>query len=744
MRFFSVVFALGFLLTILSCGGGGSSTNSSAGPSTPTSPTTPGAPPPATATPDVRAAYLVSQLTQAEKLQLVHGASQIQWWLQTNIPHGAGGWVPGISRLGIPDLCFGDGSTGLANNIGQGTALPSSIASAAAWDLDLAYKYGQVVGSELSAYGVNLNTGGNVNLTGREPRDGRTFETKGEDPLLAGSITAAHVKAIQDQYVLAGLKHFAFNDQETGRQTANVLIDERSARETDLLAFEIALKESNVQSVMCSYNLVNGSYACENAALLNSFLKGDLAFPGFVFSDWAATHSTVNAVLNGQDQEMPTYAYFGSALQTAMQNGQVPQSRLDDMVQRILRAMYADGLFDHPQTIHGIDATTDAAIAQQVEEQGAVLLKNTGILPLDATKIHSIAIIGSHADIGVLSGGGSAQVMPVGGAALNEGKPAVPGWSQVIWDPSPPLSAIQALAPNASVQFNDGTNAATAAALAASSDAAIVFVSQWASEGMDIPSLNFTDVIHSTPIDQDALVDAVTAVNPKTVVVMENGGPQVMPWLANVAAVLEAWYPGQNGGPAIANILVGVVNPSGKLPITFPASVNDLPRPSIAQPPDSTTPFAVDYTIDGYNTGYKWYASKGITPLFPFGFGLSYTTFSLTNPQLVATTTGTPSFQVTARLQNTGSRTGAEVVQVYLQLPASTNEANRLVAWQKLSLSPGQQQTVAIQVSGSDVSHPFSYWDVPGHAWITASGAYTVFVGNSFGNLQNAGSFNLP
>jgi beta-glucosidase len=718
-----------FLLLITAACGGGSSSQSS--------------PPPPTASPDVRADYLVGQMTMDEKIQLVHGGAALDWWNYT-LPRGAGGWIPGIPRLGIPDLYFADGSVGVGNSVGQATALPSSIASAASWDLNEATKYGQVIGAELSAYGINVNLGGNVNNTGREPRDGRTFETKGEDPMLAGKITAAHLTAIQAQYVMAGIKHFSFNDQETGRTTANALIDDRSARESDLLAFEIGVNDSNVQSVMCSYNLVNGTYACENPYLLNQVLKGDWAFPGYVMSDWDATHSTVNAALNGLDQEQPEDIYFGSSLEQAVESGQVPQSRLDNMVHRILRAMFAAGLFDHPQTIQPINAAADAAVAQEAEEQGAVLLKNSGLLPLGAT-VASIAVIGSHADIGVLSGGGSAQVDPVGGPALNEGKPPTPGWSQVIWDPSSPLNAIQAMAPGASVQYNDGTNAATAATLAASSNVVIVFVSQWASEGMDLPSLNFTDVIHTPPIDQDTLVSTVAAANPNTIVVMENGGPQVMPWLASVSAVLEAWYPGQRGADAIANILFGAVNPSGKLPMTFPASVNDLPRPVIATPPDSTTPFPVDYTIDGFNVGYKWYDTQGYTPLFPFGFGLSYTTFAITNSQLTADTSGSsPSFQVSFSLQNTGARSGAEVAQVYLGLPSSTGEAKRLVGWQKVPLNAGQQQNVSIQVNASDSSHPFSYWDITSQAWLIASGTYTVYLGNSSRNLATVGTFQIP
>jgi beta-glucosidase len=679
--------------------------------------------------PDQRADQLLTQMTQDQKIQLVYGAVGAA---TASTTRGGAGWVPGIPALGIPDLYLADGSVGVGNGVGQATALPSSIASAASWDLNQATQYGSVIGAELRAYGMNVNLGGNINLIGREPRDGRTFETKGEDPLLAGKIAAAHINAIQAQHVIGGIKHFALNDQETGRTTANAQIDERGMRESDLLAFEIGVKDSNVQSVMCSYNLVNGVYACENAHLLNDILKGDWQFPGFVMSDWGATHSTVNAALNGLDQEEPDNQYFGSLAQ-AIAGGQVPQSRLDDMVHRILRAMYAAGLFDYPASITPIDTAADQAIAQAAEEQGAVLLKNAnGQLPLNAAALKSIAIIGSHADIGVLSGGGSAQVIPTGGPALTEGYPCPPCWAEVIWDPSSPLQAIQAMASNATVQFDPGTNATTAAALAAASQVAIVFVSQWTSEGMDLASLNFTDVIHTPPIDQDALVATVAAANPHTIVVMENAGAQVMPWLGSVGAVLEAWFPGQQGGPAIANLLFGAVNPSGKLPITFPAGVSQLPNPVIATPPDNTTPFPVDYSA-GFNVGYKWYDSQGLTPLFPFGFGLSYTTFSFSNAAVVNNmASGNPNFQVTFDLTNTGGVAGAEVAQVYLAFPAATGEPpKRLVGWQKVLLQPGALQQATIEVDANDSSHPLSYWDINSNGWLIAPGVYTVYLGNS-------------
>jgi beta-glucosidase len=690
-------------------------------------------PPPTSGTPDQRADVVLAEMTQAEKLALVQGGVTTNNAYGYTVPLGGAGWVPANTRVGIPALYLADGSVGVGNGVGPATALPSSIASAASWDTTEATKYGNIIGTELADYGINVNLGGNINLIGREPRDGRTFETKGEDPILAGKITAAHLNAIQAQHVIADIKHFAFNDQESGRGTANAIIDERSGRESDLLAFEIGVKDSNVQSVMCSYNLTNGQYDCENSHLLNDVLKTGWNFPGFVMSDWWATHSTDASAINGLDQEQPNQQYF-STLGQDIASGLVPQSRLDNMVHRILRAMFEVGIFDHPLQTQAIPAAADAAVAQEIEEQGAVLLKNaSNQLPLNASGLTSIAIIGSHADSYVLSGGGSAQVTPIGGGITQGLYPCPPCWAEVIWDPSSPLQAIKAIAPGAKLQYADGSDASAAATLAASSQVAIVFVSQWASEGMDEPSLNLTDLTSASPIDQDALVAAVAAANPHTIVVIESGGPIVMPWLSQVNAVLEAWFPGQNGGPAIADLLFGVANPSGKLPLTFPASVAQLPRPNIPQPPDGVTPFAVNYT-EGYNVGYKWYDVQGLTPLFYFGYGLSYTTFSVTNPAIVnnLASLSKPNFQVTFKLANTGAVAGAEVAQVYLGLPASTNEPpKRLVGWQKVLLQPAGSQTVTIEVNQNDSSHPMSYWDTVSSSWLVAPGNYTVYLGDT-------------
>ena len=701
--------------------------------------------------PDERADALIAQMTLDEKLQLLHGAL-------TDFnpgPLGTAGYIPGIARLGIPALHFADGSVGVGNQVGPATVLPSSIASAATWDLGLAYEYGWVIGHQLLAYGVNVNLGGNVNLASREPRCGRTFEMKGEDPLLAGRITAAHVRAIQDQGVIACVKHFALNDQETGRFTADVRISRRGARESDLLAFEIAIRESGVQSVMCSYNLVNGIWACEHPWLLNEVLKGEWGFRGFVMSDWYATHSSVKAALAGLDQAQPGGYVFGGqrdrSLKDAVLDGSLPESRLNDMARRVLRAMIAVGLLDRSDERPPLDLARSEAIAQRVAEEGAVLLVNQGLLPLDARSLRSIAVIGAHADAGVLTGGGSAQVIPTGGPALFLPPPCPPCWGGIIWAPSPPLRAIRSLAAGADVRFDNGASIASAAALARRSDVAIVFASEWQSEGMDLPSLSLSG-------DQDALIHAVIDANPRTIVVLQSGGAQLMPWASGAgpvraarprragpvmpwahgaAAVLAAWYPGQRGAEAVANILFGVVNPSGKLPLTIPMRIEDLPRPVIDAPPkpDSQEPFPVRYHEE-FLVGYKWFDARGIEPLFPFGFGLSYTTFefSALEARWLDETPGARRLAVSFDLRNTGLREGAETAQVYLGLPPETGEPpRRLIGWAKIRLRPGERRRVMVEIDEREVSHPFSFWSESHRRWETPPGEYRLFVGNSAG-----------
>jgi beta-glucosidase len=702
--------------------------------------------------PDRRAELLLAAMTPEEKFSLLHGGGWRGLFDPTAPPTrslGGAGFIPGISRLGIPDLQMADSAVGVARGAVFGrysTALPSCVSEAASWDLNVAREYGTLIGTELRDQGFNMSLGGGINLT-REARNGRNFEYKGEDPILAGRMVGAEMKALQQQGVIAHVKHYALNDQENGRSFVNIKVGERAMRETDLLAFEIGIKESGAGAVMCSYNLLNGDYACENNYLLNDVLKKQWAFPGFVVSDWGATHSTAKAALAGLDIEMPGDTFFGKPLEKAVESGEVPWPRLNDMVRRILRSEFAAGLFDNPRPRQVPNVFAGFEVAQRVAEQGSVLLKNAGgQLPLSVAGLRSIAVIGSHADVGVLSGGGSAQVDPPGGNAVPtppRSTGGIPGFGRVVWHRSSPLSAIHAKAPNAKVEYNLGTDPSSSAALAKASDVAIVFVNQPSSEGADLPSL-------SLPDNQDALVSAVAAANPRTVVVLETGGAVTMPWIDQVAAVLAAWFPGIRGGEAIANILFGDVNPSAKLPLTFPRSEADLPHPKLAHQPPPLRPadtaaapgspfrgktrrFDLEFD-EGLKVGYKWYDAEGKQPLFPFGFGLSYTTFAYSDLKV----TPGPAPLVAFTVKNTGARAGAEAAQVYVTLPQTAGEPfKRLVAWEKVLLAPGEAKIVTLKLD------PFylSIFDPDKDAWKLEPGEYKVHAGASSRDLPLNGAF---
>ena len=702
--------------------------------------------------PDQRADMVIAKMTLDEKISLLHGQGFRMF--ASNAPAtrslGGAGYIPGIPRLGIPDLQMADAAVGVARGAVYGrycTLLPSGEAAASTWDLKLAHEYGALIGSELRDQGYNMSLGGGIDLI-REPRNGRTFEYLGEDPILAGKMVGQVMKAEQEQGVIGDIKHYAMNDQENGRNWVDVKIGKRAMRESDLLAFEIGIKDSGVGAVMCSYNLVNGVYACENDYLLHDVLKKDFGFKGFVVSDWGATHSTVKAAMAGLDLQMPEDTYFGEALKKAVQSGEVPTSRLDDMVHRILRTEFANGLFDEPSDRKAVDVFRGFKVARQVADQGLVLLKNAnGQLPLAASSLRSIAVIGSHADVGVLSGGGSAQVNPPGGNAVPP-PPPPPGQRRLfdmggVWFPSSPLKAIRAKAPNAKVEYNAGTDTAAAAELAKGSDVAIVFVNQPTSEGRDVPSL-------SLPDNQDALVSAVAAANPHTIVVLETGGAVTMPWADNASGILEAWYPGIKGADVIADILFGEVNPTGKLPITFPKSEADLPHPKLAvQPPPgpgdlkemfpgapwkmNTRRFSIDYT-EGLKVGYKWYEAEGKTPLFPFGFGLSYTAYAYSDIDVKPGKSPVVTFTV----KNTGARGGAEIAQVYVELPAAAGEPfKRLVGWEKVPLEPGESKTVSLELDPQYLS----IFNTDKDGWELVPGSYTALVGSSSSDILLSAKF---
>jgi len=700
---------------------------------------------------DARADLVQAYITRDEELTLVRGYFGVNYpWTAKiypeairNVLPGSAGYVPGIPRLGIPALSESDASLGVANGRhmrpgDQAVALPSSLLTAATWNGGLAYAGGAMIGAEARNKGFNVMLAGGINLA-REPRGGRTFEYLGEDPLLAGIMAGEAIRGTQDLDIISTIKHFAVNDQETGRMTISANLSDAAMRESDLLAFEIAVERGDPGAVMCSYNRINNVYGCENDYLLNKVLKGDWGYKGFVLSDWGAVHSTVEAANNGLDQESSFSSdrqdFFGEALAQAVAAGTIPEARLRDMVHRILRTMFVKGLIDHPIFKQPIDVKTDLNVAQRDAEEGIVLLKNAqDLLPLSLVKRPSrrITIIGGYADLGVISGSGSSQVIPIGntpsleilaGGAVWMGPdqtPQIPAGT-IILNPPSPYAAIRGLAPWARVVHYDGSNIAKAVALARISDVVIVFAQQWTSEGWDSPDL-------SLPGNQDELIDAVAGANRRTVVVLQTGGPVLMPWLDKVGAVLEAWYPGNRGANAIARILFGAVNPSGRLPITFPQSESQLPRPVIPGheqaysriPLEGTrSPFDIDY-VEGANVGYKWFKAKKLTPLFPFGFGLSYTSFDFGGLRAAGGTTLSVSFE----MRNTGKRPGKATAQVYATTPGGVA---RLIGWSKLDLKPGETRRVALTAD----PRLLATFDSGANQWRMAEGDYAVTLGES-------------
>jgi beta-glucosidase len=701
--------------------------------------------------PDERASLVVKEMTLDEKISLLHGTGMSGLGPVSPLAaksNGGAGYVVGVPRLGIPAIQMSDAAYGVrmsGENGRYSTALASCLGGAASWDPEAGYEYGALIGRELRAQGYNMSLGGGVNLA-REPRNGRTFEYMGEDPILAGTMVGQVIKGLQAQHVIGDIKHYALNDQESGRNSVNVNIDQRSMRETDLLAFEIGIHESDAAAVMCSYNRVNGDYACENKFLLTDVLKHDWNFKGFVLSDWGGTHSAAKASAAGLDHEEPAEIFYGNAYKKAVESDTIPVAELDEHVHRIVRAMFATGVIDDPPQKSVVDFVGGLDTARKIAEQSIVLLKNEhSVLPLDASKIRSIAVIGAHSDVGMISGGGSAQVDPPGGNAIMPPGKGQTHWQDQIWFPTSPLKAIKAKLPHAQVQFDSGTDPSAAAALAKIVDVVIVFAYQWESEGMDLDSL-------ALPGNQEDLITKVAAANAHTIVVLETGSPVTMPWADEVSGILEAWYAGSSGADAVANLLFGDVSPSGKLPITFPRSDADLPHPTIVKPPAKSTThdgdpdawrriadglpaFQVHYD-EGLKVGYKWYDAEKKPVLFPFGFGLSYTTYAYSSLKV----TPGNKVRVTFTVTNTGRRPGAEVAEVYAALPASTGEPpKRLIGWSKVKLNAGESKEVSVEVDPKYLS----VFNVDHNAWELVPGDYILLVGGSSDDLPLKESVHL-
>jgi beta-glucosidase len=690
--------------------------------------------------PDERADRLVRAMTQEEKLTVVTGYFGVQKaWNQYRVPEArpqSAGVVRGVSRLGLTPEWQSDAGSGVATQ-GEAppelerTVLPSGILTASTWDPAMAELGGVMIGSEARASGYNVMLAGGVDLL-REPGNGRNFEYGGEDPLLAGMMVGAIIRGIQSNHIVTTIKHYAFNDQETGRGAVNILIDEAAARSSDLLAFQIAIEQGDPGSVMCSYNLVNGSYACQNDWLLNQVLKRDWGFKGYVMTDWGAQHDTVQNANHGLDQEtglahLGKYQFLDK-LAAAIARGDVSPTRLDDMVHRITRTLIAKGAIDDPVRPAAIDFSAHAKVTQADAEAGIVLLKNDGILPLNL-RSKRIAVIGGHADVGVLTGGGSAQVYAPGGNAVRGLGPAHwPG--PHVYARSSPLDALRAELPHAAISWSDGADLHAAAASAAKANVAIVFVTQWTAEAMDFPL--------TLPDAQDALVEAVARANPHTIVVLETGGPVLLPWAERVAAVLEAWYPGSQGGSAIARVLSGVINPSGHLPVSFPRSVDQLPRATIAGaglPKDQV--FDVHYD-EGAAVGYRWYDKKGFNPRFAFGHGLSFTSFVQDS---LAAQVDKGELTVSFRVRNTGTRAGRDVAQVYVAPVLGGWEApKRLGAFAKVELLPNASQVVTLTVD----PRLLAVWDAARGGFRIAPGAYRVTLATSARDQGQSVSVTLP
>ena len=699
--------------------------------------------------PDARARAVVAAMTEDEKLSLIMGYTDpkgimtqpdslispaIKADVAAHAIDGAAGYVSGIARLGIPPQWQTDASIGVRVEGMARTALPSSLATAASFDPSVPYGGGVMIGHEARLSGFNTFLAGGANLA-REPRNGRNFEYVGEDPWLAGQMAGSLIAGIQSTHMVSTMKHYAVNDQESQRTTVDATLAPEAMHQSDLLAFEFVYEKGNPGSVMCSYNLVNGRWACENDYLQNQVLKHDWGFKGYVMSDWGAVHSTVDSANHGLDMltgwpccgdKVP---YFNApTVKAAVADGDITEARLDDMAERILWPLFAKGVIDDPAVIGPIDFKADADVSQNAAEQSLTLLKNDGnLLPLGG--VRSVVLIGGHADKGVMSGGGSSGVHPVGGNAV----PDQTGWpGPVTYMPSSPLTALKAELPGAKIAYASGDNIAAAAAAAAKAEVAIVFVTQWNGEGFD-QTLELTG-------DQDALVAAVAAANPKTVVVVESGGAVLMPWLPKVPAVLEAWYPGIRGGAAIARILTGKVNPSGHLPISFPASNDQLAHPAIPgfHVPDGV-PVHISYD-EGAAIGYKWYEAKGLKPMFAFGHGLSYTTFDVTGGASAQGDTLT----ITGAISNTGQRAGKGVAMAFIspldRLGSSWEAPIRLVGFTKADLAPGASQTFTLTVD----PRLLATFEVADNAWHIKAGTYHVRLGQAADDLPVSVDVTLP
>jgi len=631
---------------------------------------------------------------------------------------GYEGYVPAEPALCIPGLVEEDGSLGVAYGAGDVTQLPAEVSLGSAWDPSLAYRYGVVNGQEHREKGIAMVLGPGVNIQ-RDPRWGRNFEMFSEDPFLTSALGTADIEGLQSQHVLADVKHLATYNQEAYRHTPNddTIVSMRALHEIYLPPFYSAVEQAHAASVMCSYPLLNGQRSCQDAGLLSGILDDRWGFAGFIRADDDANSSTVDSVDAGLDQERGSFYWDNGRLAAAVADGQVKLSTINQAVRRVLSEMFEFDLFNDPPTgdlSSPANSAADDGFALNVAERGTVLLQNTGrILPLSTTASTSIAVIGPD---------GTTDPETAGGGSSYVRAPYVIS----------PLAGIADRAGSAvTVTSYSGSDLTQAAAVAQSAQVAIVFAGYSESEGSDLTNI-------SLPNGQDAMIEAVAAANPNTVVVLNTGGPVLMPWLGQVKAVLEAWYPGQQDGAAIASVLFGDSDPSGHLAETFPSSLSEIPTASPSQFP------GVDGEVrysEGLDVGYRWYDAHHVAPLFAFGYGLSYTSFrfsqlTVTPRSLVNGASGPEAgagqgaalVHVTARVTNTGSVRGSDVVQLYLGDPAVAGEPPRqLEGFRRVTLLPGKSRTVRFAITG----HELSYFNTAADGWTLPDGRFSVYVGDS-------------
>ncbi|MBW4618177.1 MAG: glycoside hydrolase family 3 C-terminal domain-containing protein [Cyanosarcina radialis HA8281-LM2] len=650
-----------------------------------------------------RAAEIEAQMTDDERFGLIYnlmvyvytgvGRGERDPRVPEHIPQIAG-WTKGIPRLGIPDLLHADGPLGITNPASgregdTATALPSGQMLGSTFNPHLACEMGAILGREAKARGFNVALGGGINLS-RDPRNGRNFEYLSEDPWLSAVLAAETVKGVQEQKVIGMVKHLSLNSQETNKWNLDAQIDPAAHRESELLAFQIAIERGHPGSIMGAYNKVNGEYCCGNSAILNDAIKEAIGFRGFIMSDWKAVWHWDYA-LKGLDMhsgaQVDQQEWFVGPLREAYDRGEFPKERLADMVRRILTAIYQVGVdkWSGPQEQPDLEAHLQTAI--DIARQGTVLLKNDGILPI-APDVKTIAVIGGFATKGMLTGGGGSSLTdPIGGFSLDiplGGTGFFAGLRRLTMAGPSVVAELQKQFPNAQILFSPGEIPKDAAAIAKRADVVVVMALRTESENNDYGDL-------SLPWGQGEVIEAAISANPNTIVVFQTGNPIDMPWRDRARAIVASWFSGNVGGRVLPEILSGAVNPSGRLPVTFYANVEQTPHPvmpGFGTP--NNTPTVIHYH-EGAEVGYRWLAKTGEKPNYAFGHGLSYTTFGYSDFQVSGGETVTASFTVA----NTGTRAGADVPQVYL-VDAPGEKRMRLLGFDRVELKPGESRRVEL------------------------------------------------